>query len=220
MKKIDKKFILGFIFGGILLGVSGVCAATILSSKDVTYDNTSSKLNSTNMQDAIDELYNMASTHCPDGYTCVEPPVSFANDSWKTIAANVKIGNTSAYKVGDTKTVDMGDLGTHTVRIANTSKALIENHRIPGSEYFHDIVMNNVSKGSGIAEVLDYLNISKDEAMSIGDSDNDIAMSLVVGTSIAMGNATENLKKCSTQVIKSNACDGLYLFLKTLVDND
>ena len=56
--------------------------------------------------------------------------------------------------------------------------------------------------------------------MSIGDSDNDIAMSLVVGTSIAMGNATENLKKCSTQVIKSNACDGLYLFLKTLVDND
>lgn len=106
------------------------------------------------------------------------------------------------------------------VRIANTSKALIENHRMPGSEYFHDIVMGNVSKGTGIAEVLDYLNISKDEAMSIGDSDNDIAMTLVVGTSIAMGNATENLKKCSTQVIKSNTCDGLYLFLKTLVDNN
>ena len=56
--------------------------------------------------------------------------------------------------------------------------------------------------------------------MSIGDSDNDIAMSLVVGTSIAMGNATENLKKCSTQVIKSNTEGGLYLFLKTLVDNN
>ena len=106
------------------------------------------------------------------------------------------------------------------VRIANTSKALIENHRMPGSEYFHDIVMGNVSKGTGIAEVLDYLNISKDEAMSIGDSDNDIAMTLVVGTSIAMGNATENLKKCSTQVIKSNTEGGLYLFLKTLVDNN
>ena len=91
---------------------------------------------------------------------------------------------------------------------------------MPGSEYFHDIVMGNVSKGTGIAEVLDYLNISKDEAMSIGDSDNDIAMTLVAGTSIAMGNATENLKKCSTQVIKSNTEGGLYLFLKTLVDNN
>ena len=46
----------------------------------------------------------------------------FEKDSWSTIAANVKSGNTSSYNVGDTKEVDLGDLGTHTVRISNMSE--------------------------------------------------------------------------------------------------
>ena len=46
----------------------------------------------------------------------------FQKDSWATIAANVKNGNTSKYNVGDTKEVDLGDLGTHTVRIANMNE--------------------------------------------------------------------------------------------------
>ena len=46
---------------------------------------------------------------------------AFQKDSWSTIAANVKSGNTSKYNVGDTKEVDLGDLGTHTVRISNMS---------------------------------------------------------------------------------------------------
>ena len=45
----------------------------------------------------------------------------FETDSWTTIAANVRNGTISDYNVGDTKTVDMGTYGTHTVRIANTS---------------------------------------------------------------------------------------------------
>ena len=48
-------------------------------------------------------------------------PVSFATDSWDTIINAVKEGNTSKYNVGDTKTIDMGSYGTHTLRIANTS---------------------------------------------------------------------------------------------------
>ena len=47
--------------------------------------------------------------------------VSFAEDSWKTIAELVKAGKTDSYNVGDTKTVDMGTYGTHTLRVANTS---------------------------------------------------------------------------------------------------
>jgi hypothetical protein len=47
--------------------------------------------------------------------------VSFSEDDWSTIVAAVKAGNTNNYNVGDTKTVDMGSLGTHTLRIANKS---------------------------------------------------------------------------------------------------
>ena len=45
----------------------------------------------------------------------------FEKDNWSTIAANVKSGNISKYNVGDTKSVDLGTYGTHTLRIANTS---------------------------------------------------------------------------------------------------
>ena len=51
----------------------------------------------------------------------IPTPVSFESDSWATIAANVKSGNTSKYNVGDTKEVDLGELGKHTVRISNMS---------------------------------------------------------------------------------------------------
>ena len=52
-----------------------------------------------------------------------ERPVPlFEDDSWETIVNNVK-NNTipSYYTVGSTKEVDMGTLGTHTLRIANTT---------------------------------------------------------------------------------------------------
>ncbi|MBQ6498229.1 MAG: hypothetical protein IJI58_05890, partial [Bacilli bacterium] len=46
---------------------------------------------------------------------------SFNGHSWETIINNVRSGNTDIYNIGDTKTVDMGTLGTHTIRIANKS---------------------------------------------------------------------------------------------------
>ena len=49
------------------------------------------------------------------------PSKSFTEDSWDTIASNVKAGNTDKYKVGDTKEVDLGTYGKHKVRIANKS---------------------------------------------------------------------------------------------------
>ena len=62
-------------------------------------------------------------TYVQSDSNATEKPVpSFADDSWETIVNNVK-NNTipSYYTVGSTKEVDMGTLGTHTLRIANTS---------------------------------------------------------------------------------------------------
>ena len=49
------------------------------------------------------------------------PAKSFGEDSWNTIVSNVKAGKTEKYKVGDTKEVDLGTYGKHTLRIANMS---------------------------------------------------------------------------------------------------
>ena len=48
-------------------------------------------------------------------------PNSFSTDSWKTIIKAVKNNNISKYNVGDTKAIDMGSYGTHTLRVANMS---------------------------------------------------------------------------------------------------
>ena len=48
-------------------------------------------------------------------------PTQFEKDSWTTIATNVKNGNIDNYKVGDTRKVDIGSYGIHTLRIANAS---------------------------------------------------------------------------------------------------
>ena len=45
----------------------------------------------------------------------------FETDSWTTIATNVRNGTISDYNVGDTRTINMGTYGTHTLRIANTT---------------------------------------------------------------------------------------------------
>ena len=54
------------------------------------------------------------------GTTKVLKP-SFATDSWSVIVSNVKNKKTYYYHVGDTKEIDMGDLGIYTIRIANMS---------------------------------------------------------------------------------------------------
>ena len=67
--KINKKIIQkiknnvpGFIIGILTCSVVGVAAATFFPSNNVTYDNTESDLNSTDVQGAIDELYNACKT--------------------------------------------------------------------------------------------------------------------------------------------------------------
>lgn len=51
-----------FILGALIFGTIGVSAATYFPSNDVTYDNTESGLKSTNVQEAIDELYQKANS--------------------------------------------------------------------------------------------------------------------------------------------------------------
>ena len=67
-KKKNYKWIIGFVVG-IVVSITTVYAATYLGSgSDLTYDNSSSGLTSTNVQDALDELYKYKD--CPKGYNC------------------------------------------------------------------------------------------------------------------------------------------------------
>ena len=58
IKEFSKKYLVGFIIGSILFGTLGVYAVTYFPGLNTTYDNSDSGMTSTNVQDALDELYN------------------------------------------------------------------------------------------------------------------------------------------------------------------
>ena len=62
--KTNKNFILGIIVGIILTATTGVVAYSVYANT-VTYDNTQSGLQSTNVQGAIDELYDKTKNMAP-----------------------------------------------------------------------------------------------------------------------------------------------------------
>ena len=81
--------------------------------KDITKDDLPSTEQTLNLSFSV--------TYVQADDNAVKPvhPESFETDSWETIISVVKTGNTSAYNVGDTKTIDMGTFGTQTLRISN-----------------------------------------------------------------------------------------------------
>lgn len=62
IKEFSKHYLIGFILGVITAFSISVIAATYFPSKDVTYDNKESELESQNVQEAIDELYGICTT--------------------------------------------------------------------------------------------------------------------------------------------------------------
>ena len=71
IKEFIKSYAIGLIFGIVVSGTISVIAATYFPSNDVTYDNSTSGLASTNVQGAIDELYTECTT-TPAGEQIIE----------------------------------------------------------------------------------------------------------------------------------------------------
>ena len=55
------------------------------------------------------------------------------------------------------------------LKVVHSSIGLIEGKREKNKEYYHDLVLENTSKSTGLVELLDYLNISEEEAIAIGN---------------------------------------------------
>ena len=103
------------------------------------------------------------------------------------------------------------------LRIIHSSVGLIEDHRVKNKEYYHDIVLGNTAKSTGIVELLEYLKINSEEAIAIGNGYDDICMTEVVGTSIAVGNAVSPLKEAATYITKNTEEDGVAEIIEKLV---
>lgn len=103
------------------------------------------------------------------------------------------------------------------LKITNASSIYIDKIK-NGDYYFFDITNNNVSKGNAIKKVLNYLNLTKEEAIGFGDHINDHDLFNSVGFKIAMGNANGKLKEQADFITLSNDENGVAYFLNNFID--
>ena len=100
--------------------------ATVVKAKESVNGTLTITLDKTSTEEVSEEYVCKLEFNAVERETIGVELTQFQKDSWSTIATNVKSGNISKYNVGDTKEVDLGDLGTHTVRISNMSACTTE----------------------------------------------------------------------------------------------
>jgi len=91
-------------------------------------------------------------------------------------------------------------------------KIISENNidvELSDSQYAYHINSSGIDKGSGFSKIMNKLSILRDDVIAIGDSATDVPLFRVAKTSIALGNASEQVKSEATMIVSANAGDGV-----------
>ncbi len=83
------------------------------------------------------------------------------------------------------------------------------NIELSDSQYAYHINSSGINKGTGFSKIMKKLSILRDDVIAIGDSATDIPLFKVAKTSVAMGNASEQVKSEATIVVSAKAGDGV-----------
>lgn len=84
-------------------------------------------------------------------------------------------------------------------------------------EKWFSVVNSICSKGKALRILSEYLNIPIENTIAIGNDKNDISMFEVAGLSVAVANASNDIKSRVDYITLSNDEDGVAVFLETLL---
>lgn len=88
---------------------------------------------------------------------------------------------------------------------------------IKSAPYYLEIMDKRVNKGEGVRMLAEFLGLTAENVMAIGDHENDLAMIRYAGTGVAMGNAIDEVKAISQFVTKPNTEDGVAYAIERFV---
>ncbi len=77
------------------------------------------------------------------------------------------------------------------------------------SKIFLEFLNKEANKGMALCFLADYLNISMDETMAIGDADNDRTMLLAASEAVAMQNSFESILSIASYITDDNEHSGV-----------
>lgn len=91
-------------------------------------------------------------------------------------------------------------------------KILAENNfnvQLSDSMYAYHINSKGVNKANGFLEVMKMFSATKQDVIAIGDSETDVPLFGLAGISVALGNATDDVKSHATITVPGHAGDGI-----------
>ena len=91
---------------------------------------------------------------------------------------------------------------------------------VRSQSYYVDVTPPGHDKGTFVEAMARRLNIPLHAIATIGDMQNDLAMFRVSGLSIAMGNATDQVKRQATYVTKANDEEGFAAAIDIILNED
>ncbi|MBR3152822.1 MAG: HAD family phosphatase [Clostridia bacterium] len=103
--------------------------------------------------------------------------------------------------ISDIDVLDVAHMSRKTIK-SGTEKVSVE--------YFYTEITNkNVNKWTALEDLLNRLNIKKEEVIGIGDNINDKELVEEVGLGVAMGNSSPMIKEIANYIAPDNNSDGV-----------
>jgi phosphoglycolate phosphatase (TIGR01487 family) len=95
----------------------------------------------------------------------------------------------------------------------NDAKKIVQNNNLDvilsDSQYAIHINSSGINKATGFNEIMRRLGITSEDVISIGDSETDLSMFKIAKFSIAVGNASDEVKSQATLAVSAQAGDGV-----------
>lgn len=133
------------------------------------------------------------------------PPRYLGQDYTMCSVANKLVGVSDNYAA--VKRCEADVIATCGDRISATRSA----------DYYLDVTHRDANKGCAVESLSKLMNIPLENVATIGDMPTDVLMFAKTGTSIAMGNASDDVKAAAKFTTSSNAVDGFADAMENIV---
>ncbi|OLE44020.1 MAG: phosphoglycolate phosphatase [Thaumarchaeota archaeon 13_1_20CM_2_39_11] len=102
----------------------------------------------------------------------------------------------------------------------NLGKKILEENNLDAqlsdSQYAYHINSKGINKANGFLEVMRMFSAKKEDVIAIGDSETDIPLFKMAGMSVALGNASEEVRQYAMISVPGHAGDGVIEALETI----
>ena len=102
----------------------------------------------------------------------------------------------------------------------NLGKKILEENNLDAqlsdSQYAYHINSKGINKANGFLEVMRMFSAKKEDMIAIGDSETDIPLFRMAGMSVALGNASEEVRPYAMISVLGHAGDGIIEALETI----